>query len=159
MDNDNPLTEREVREWFVQNVKDGLFGSLVIDSEKRLGNLRDFAPSRCLYIDCGELRDGDLEVCAMAMRYPRLKSLVLDNIDRIPEGIANRSEWEHIVKYALRDEDWEVCDGIELPLDSLYTIARCSEFPGYLKNISLYARIYDFNQFRIRLYGAAEYGR
>lgn len=145
---DYPLTEREVREWFVQNVKDGKFGSLVIDSEKRLGNLREFAPSRNLYINCAELRDGDLEVYAMAMSYPSLKCLVLDNVDRIPEDIANRSEWEHIVKYALRDEDWDVCDGINLPLNSLKTIARCSDFPQYIKGVDLLAVIFDFNQFR-----------
>ena len=144
---DQPITEQEVRELFLAKVKAGIFGCLVIDSEKRLGNLRDFAPSRSLYIDCGELRDGDIEVYAMAMRYPKLKSLVLDNIDRIPKGLINRSEWEHIVKYALRDEDWDVCDGLNLPLDTLTTIARCSDFPEYLKGVSLSALVFNFNQF------------
>ena len=144
---EKPLTEQEVREWFLANVKEGKFPSLVLDEKCRLSDIRQYAPSRNLYIDCARLRDGDLEVYAMAMNWVRLKWVVFDNIDRIPKGLTNRNEWEHIVKYALRNEDWDVCDGINLPLDSLKTIARCSHFPEYLKGVSLSALVFDFNRF------------
>ena len=144
---EKPLTEQEVREWFLENVKEGKFPSLVLDAERKLGDIREIAPKRNLYIDCAQLRDGDLEVYAMAMNWVRLKCVVFDNIDRIPANLAEREEWEYVIRYALRYEDWEVCDGIELPLDSLYIIARCLAFPEYLKNVSLYARLFDFNQF------------
>ena len=144
---DKPLTEQEVRKWFRTNVKEGKSPSLVCDAGCRLGDIRQYAPSRNLYIDCARLRDGDLEVYAMAMNWVRLKCVVFDNIDKIPAKLAEREEWEYVIRYALRYEDWEVCDGIELPLDSLTTIARCSEFPEYLKGVDLYARLFDFNQF------------
>lgn len=144
---DKPLTEGEVREWFLENVKEGKFPSLVFDAEGWLGDIRQYAPSCNLYIDCARLRDGDLEVYAMAMNWVRLKCVVFDNIDKIPANLAEREEWEYVIRYALRYEGWEVCDGIELPLDSLITIARCSEFPDYLIGVDLYARLFDFNQF------------
>lgn len=144
---DKPLTEQEVREWFLENVKEGKFPSLVLDAKRRLGDIREYAPKRNLYIDCARLRDGDLEVYAMAMNWVRLKCVVFDNIDKIPAKLAEREEWECVIRYALRYEDWEVCEGIDLPLDSLKTIARCSDFPEYLKVVNLYALLFNFNQF------------
>lgn len=144
---DKPLTEPEVREWFLANVKEGKFPTLVLDAERKLGDIREIAPKRNLYIDCARLRDGDIEVYAMAMNWIRLKCVVFDNIDRIPENLAEREDWENVIRYALRYENREVCDGIELPLGSLTTIARCSEFPEYLKGVSLSTLVFDFNQF------------
>ena len=142
---DKPLTEQEVREWFLENVKGGKFPILVIDAKQRLGDIREYAPKRNLYIDCARLRDGDLKVFAKMMNMTRLKC-VFDNIDKISANLAEREEWEYVIRYALRCEDWEVY-GIELPLGSLTTIARCSDFPEYLKGVSLSALVYDFNQF------------
>ena len=144
---DKPITEQEVREWFLANLKEGKFPTLVLDAECRLGDIRQYAPKRNLYIDCAQLRDGDLEVYAMAMNWIRLKCIVLDNIDQLPGQLAEREEWEYVIRCALRYEECEVCDGIDLPLDSLTTIARCSDFPDYLIGVDLYALLFDFNQF------------
>ena len=151
------MTKSELIEWISKEIKSRNQGDSFLimgatDDEVDIPELVGFFKYN--YIDLSDIKRGDIQ-----QLYDEIKDsdtdvewILLDNIDKIRK-IKDREDWQYIVKYALRNEEYEVYleeqggERIVFPFDKLRVIARCSKWPKYLDARTLNCLIFDFNQF------------
>ena len=151
------MTKSELIEWISKEIKSRNQGDSFLimgatDDEIDIPELVGFFKYN--YIDLSEVKRGDIKQLCEEIKesYNEVEWILFDNIDKIRK-IKDREDWEYIVKYVLRNEEYEMRlnkPGGELlvfPFDKLRVISRCSKWPDYLEARTLNCLIFDFNQF------------